>query len=140
MDTKNQKDSEHITILCVFHYVICGLCFAALLFLGVHYYIMQSVLSFDAASPSAGSNPPPEELLTVFMLGYGVMGLVLIVLGIINFLSARFMKRRKNRIFSLVVAGINCLNMPAGTTLGVFTIIALLRESVQLDYKQKAGL
>ena len=31
----------------------------------------------------------------------------------------------------MIIAGINCLGIPLGTTLGVFTFIVLLRPSVQ---------
>ena len=36
----------------------------------------------------------------------------------------------KTSRFFLVVAAINCLHMPLGTVLGVFTIIVLIRQSV----------
>ena len=51
-----------------------------------------------------------------------------------NVLSAVFMRRRQNRMFSMVVGGLNCMNMPFGTALGVFTIIILMRPSVQAVY------
>ena len=41
---------------------------------------------------------------------------------------------RRARTFSLVMAGVNCLSVPLGTTLGVFTFIVLLRESVAAQY------
>ncbi len=34
-------------------------------------------------------------------------------------------------MFCLIVAGIECLLMPYGTVLGVFTIMVLMRESVK---------
>lgn len=34
-------------------------------------------------------------------------------------------------MYCLVMAGIECMFMPFGTVLGVFTIIVLMRESVQ---------
>ena len=33
-------------------------------------------------------------------------------------------------MFSLVVAGLNCMGFPFATVLGVFTFLVLLRESV----------
>jgi len=56
-------------------------------------------------------------------------------LRIVNFLSARFIKARRHRAFSLVVSGFNCLHMPLGTVLGVFTFIVLGRESVREIYE-----
>ena len=36
----------------------------------------------------------------------------------------------RHRTFSRVVAGLNCLHIPLGTVLGIFTSIVLGRESV----------
>lgn len=43
----------------------------------------------------------------------------------------RFLSRRRHHVFCLVIAGIECLVMPFGTVLGVFTIIVLTKESVR---------
>jgi hypothetical protein len=51
-------------------------------------------------------------------------------IGILTLISAQFIKNRKNRIFIVVVAGINCFIIPVGTALGVFTLIVMFRDSV----------
>ena len=38
-----------------------------------------------------------------------------------------------------MVAGLNCLHMPLGTLLGVFTFIVLARPSVQALFEQRSG-
>ncbi|MCD4724655.1 MAG: hypothetical protein K8R63_07405 [Bacteroidales bacterium] len=45
--------------------------------------------------------------------------------------SGRFLSKRKHYMFCMVIAGIECLFMPFGTVLGVFTIIVLSRDSVK---------
>jgi uncharacterized membrane protein HdeD (DUF308 family) len=55
--------------------------------------------------------------------------------GILNLISGLCLRSRKGRTFSLVVAGINCLHIPLGTVLGVFTIIVLIRDSVRELYE-----
>jgi len=45
--------------------------------------------------------------------------------------AGRKLKRRMSRTFCLVVAGIECILMPFGTVLGVFTIVVLMKESVK---------
>lgn len=67
---------------------------------------------------------------------YVLMGFIAVGIAVLNALSARFLALRKNRTFSLVVAGINCQQMPFGTILGVFTFIVLLRGSVRGSYEQ----
>jgi len=46
-------------------------------------------------------------------------------------LAGRYLSRNKHYTFALVMACIECLFIPFGTILGVFTIIALSRESVR---------
>jgi hypothetical protein len=52
-----------------------------------------------------------------------------------NLLSGLFLRARRHRTFSMVVAAINCLHIPIGTALGVFTFIVLGRESVRKLYR-----
>lgn len=76
----------------------------------------------------------PKEMMAILVVFYVVMGVFVSAVAVANFMSAGFIKKRKNRTFSLVVAGINCLQMPFGTVLGVFTIIVLMRPTVQTGY------
>ena len=46
-------------------------------------------------------------------------------------LAGRYLARRERYTFCLVVAGVECMFMPFGTVLGVFTIIVLSRPSVK---------
>jgi hypothetical protein len=41
------------------------------------------------------------------------------------------LSERRNPTFIMVIAAIQCLNMPLGTALGVFTIVVLQRASVK---------
>ena len=87
------------------------------------------------ASAPAHSPGIPKEIMTMMIGFYVVFGLIACAMATANFMSARYIKKRKNKTFSIVVAAINCLQMPFGTVLGVFTIIVLMRPSVQSSYE-----
>jgi len=96
-------------------------------------------LSATPTPPTTSPTPAhflgfPKEMMAILVVFYVVMGVFISAVAVANFMSAGFIKKRKNRTFSLVVAGINCLQMPFGTVLGVFTIIVLMRPSVQTGY------
>jgi hypothetical protein len=55
--------------------------------------------------------------------------------GVLNVISGLCLRARKYRAFSLVVACVNCLHIPLGTVLGVFTIVVLVRDSVRELYE-----
>ena len=82
-----------------------------------------------------GATPPPREFFAVFRWFYVFFGAWLLASFVLNILSGLFIGRRKFRTFSLVVAVLNCIHIPLGTVLGVFTIIVLLRPSVRDVYE-----
>ena len=92
------------------------------------------------AVPTTPTSPPfPKEILPILNIFYVVCGAFLIALCICNILVGLHMRKRKHRIFSLVVAGVNCLQFPFGTALGIFTFIVLSRVGVKMDYDANAS-
>lgn len=53
---------------------------------------------------------------------------------VLDTLSGIFLLKKKFRVFSLIVAVINCANVPIGTILGIMTFIVLCRKSVRETY------
>jgi hypothetical protein len=128
-------DAEHLRLLSIFHFISAGLAFLGLLFLGVHYSFMYFVFSnADSWSKPGGGGPPPEELITFMKWTYILLGTWLLASFLGSLLSALFMRARRHRVFTIVVAGFECLYVPLGTLLGVFTIIVLSKESVRQLY------
>ena len=78
--------------------------------------------------------PPPAEFFAIFKWVYLFLGGLFVAGGVLNLLSGMFLRNRQNRLFSLIVAGMNCLQFPFGTVLGVFTLIVLMRDSVRESY------
>ena len=125
-------DREHLRLLAIFHYVVAGL--AALFpFFPLLYTTVGAIFIFAARHGTAkpGEELPPEFLGWIF----AVVGLFLFFLGIAMaiciLLAGRCLSRNKHYTFALVMACIECLFIPFGTILGVFTIVVLSRESVR---------
>jgi hypothetical protein len=51
-------------------------------------------------------------------------------------IAGRCLSRHKGYSFALVIACIECLFVPFGTILGVFTIVALSRESAKALFER----
>ncbi len=136
------KDIEHLRTLAICHYVVAGLSVLGLAFLGLHYSLMRRVFDNPHMWDKAKSPPPfnPVEFFHFFQWFYLLFGVIMVVAGILTLMSGRFIHRRVNRTFSIVIAGLNCLHMPFGTLLGVFTLIVLTKDSVmQLYAPSKQG-
>lgn len=124
---------RHLSTLSILHYVygafIClmGLSMLVLVFLGVW------VNSPWVQEQMAGEGPPP--LVGTFLSGLGVFLLVIVeTVGILNLISGRMIDRRRNRTFTQVVAALNCLNIPFGIALGIFTFVVMGDPEVRTEY------
>jgi len=78
-----------------------------------------------------GKDAPPKFFAWFFILFPSLFIITGWALAGCMVAAGRKLKRRASRTFCLVVAGIECLLMPFGTVLGVFTIIVLMKDSVK---------
>lgn len=128
-DTLTVQDRDHLRLLTIFHYVFAGLGVCGLSFVALHYTMMHTVMSMEHAK--GRHDAPPEAFMDIFVWLYVVMAAACFVGMALNIMSARFLKARRNRTFCMVVAGLNVLQVPFGTLLGVFTLLVLARDSVR---------
>ena len=124
-------DAGHLRLLSIFHYVWGGMCVLGGIFMICYIFIMKSLL--QSATAAGGSAPPAEfdQMMSFIGILYAIFGVLYIIVAILNFVCGKLLSSRKSRTFIMIVAGINCLGIPLGTTLGVFTFIVLLRPSVR---------
>jgi hypothetical protein len=133
-------DADHLNLLSIFHFVGAGLALIGILFLVAHFAIFHTIFSNPKIWENQKQGPPPQELFAVFKWVYVFGGTWLVTSGVLNVLSGLYLRARKHRTFSMIVAGINCIHIPLGTVLGVFTMIVLLRDSVLELYEAEAGV
>jgi hypothetical protein len=133
------KDEEHLRLLSIFHYVVAGLAALFALF-PIFHLIIGLIFVFAPESLQQHGSPPPPFIGWFFVM----ISLAIITLGWIFaamvFLTGRFLAKRKNHLACLVMAGIECIFMPFGTVLGVFSIIVLTRDSVRELFMANAGV
>jgi len=124
------QDEEQLKLLSIFHCIVGGV--AALFALFPVFHLALGLLFLLAPEKLAGNGqPPPPFLGWIFV----VLAAILITLGWVFaafvVTTGRFLAKRKHYLFCLVVAGIECIFVPFGTVLGVFTIIVLMRAPVK---------
>jgi hypothetical protein len=129
-----QVDAGHLKLLAIFHFVLAGFSLMGIGFLFLHGFIMRTVFANPEMWKNQQGGPPPQEIFTIFTIIYVVIGLMIVLSGLANVLSGFFILKRRNRIFSMVIAGLNCMAFPFGTALGVFTLVVLSRDSVREAY------
>jgi hypothetical protein len=136
---QRKVDADHLRLLAIFHYVVAGLTVVGIGFLFLHYTILSAIFDNPEMWKEQKNGAPPAEFFAIFKWVYVVLGVLIVADGLVNLLSGRFLQRRKHRMFSLVVAGLNCLQFPFGSVLGVFTFIVLLRDSVRQMYEERSA-
>jgi len=127
------QDEQHLHLLSIFHYVVGGLTalFSCIPFL--HLGIGIAILSGAFET----TNGPPQFIawfLIIFPALFIIAGWTLAGLIII---AGTKLKNRSSWTYCLVIAGLECIVMPFGTVLGVFTLVVLLKDSVQNLFSDK---
>jgi hypothetical protein len=132
---QRKVDADQLKLLCIFHFIGAGLALVGILFLVLHYTLFRTFLADPNMWAFPKQSPPPANLFLMMKWFYLVAGIWFLGSSVLNAVSGLCIRARKHRTFTLVVAGMNCLHMPLGTLLGVFTIIVLVRDSVRKSYE-----
>lgn len=111
-------DEEHLRLLSIFHYVMSGITALPIIYLVI---VLMLLLN-------------PRQLASMGWMFIAMTSLYIIfglALAVCMLLAGRNLVRRTNYTFCLVVAAVECVFMPFGTALGVFSLIVLTRDTVK---------
>lgn len=124
--------NRHLSTLSLLHtvygVVICFSGFAMVTFVALGSFLLSDLVMDDPM-------PPPEWLGTFFQTFGVALFLIIELWGALVILSGRWMKRRKHRTASAVIAGFCLFRIPLGTALGIFTLIVLADPSTRAEYE-----
>ncbi len=123
-------DAQHLKLLSIFHFVVAGITALVGCFPIIHLAVGIAILS--GRFPPQPNDPAAESFMGWMFTGIaGVMIVTMWSFAIVLLFAGRSIQERRRWTFCVVVAGLECMMMPFGTVLGVFTIIVLLRPSVR---------
>jgi hypothetical protein len=118
-----------LRLLSIGYYIQAGIAgFYTLIMLG--YSTFAAAIFANIAKTSADSNQQvPPGLLTAISI------LLIILIGlscaytVCMFLAGYWLRHFRNKLFIQILAAFNCLAIPYGTVLGIFTFMVLQRPS-----------
>jgi hypothetical protein len=121
------QDADHLKLLAIFHYVDAGMTalFACIPF--IHFFMGLAL----ATGAFPDTDPEARPIGIGMMIIAGLIILVGWALAVLIAFAGRSLQTHRRYTYCLVMAGINCIFIPIGTVLGVFTIIVLMRDSVK---------
>ena len=131
MNALIDKDQEHLRLLSIFHYIYGGMigllsCFPIV-------YVIFGIAIVNGVFPQS-ENPQqqmPAAAGWLFIFGGGLFILLGWTIAGLKLYAGKCLARQTHYTFCLIVAAVECLFVPQGTVLGVFTLLVLLRPSVK---------
>ena len=124
------EDREYLRLLSIFHYVVGGLA-ALFAFFPVVYIAMGILVVYAPGTMDAED----DAMAALFGWVFIIIGAGIVVLGwafaVFTIIAGRYLARQVHYLFCMVMAAIECIFMPFGTVLGIFTIIVLAKPSVK---------
>jgi hypothetical protein len=127
-------DEEHLKLLSICYMISAAIsaCFSmmGLMYVGMGAVVSEAMKHAPELTTDTGNAPPPALIGWIFgAIGVTVF-LILITMAGLKLGVAFSLKKRKARTFCMVVAAFECLGVPYGTLLGIFTFLVLGRDSV----------
>ena len=127
---EDARDAYNLGVLSILTYIYGGfICLIGLSLIGPAIQGLQMASAFR-------QNPPDPVMTLVAGLGYLSVVLVLFFFGwgIINLVAANMLQKRRNRGLVMTAAILDCLQIPLGTILGIFVLIAICRPSTRATF------
>jgi hypothetical protein len=132
------RDQEHLHLLHIAFYIMAG--FAAFFSLFALIYIALGGVFAAGVMNQLGNSASavPAAMVGWIFVGMGSFFLFMgLTLGLLLFLTGKYLQQRTHRTFCLVMAGFSCLQVPWGTAIGICAINVLNRPSVRYMFDRK---
>lgn len=126
------KDSENLRLLGIFHFVVAGMAAMVALFPLIHLAVGIGMVVIASVDPQAAF--PIQLVGWIFIILASLIILCGLTFAACLAMAGRFLQLRKHYTYCLVMAGVACMFLPFGTVLGVFTIILLTREEIRVSF------
>ncbi len=128
-----QMDENNLRTLAVLYKVWAAMQALVMCCVGGYLFIVgAAVTGAVAADQTRGhAGPPPGLFVGIFGSIFFVVATLLVTTSVLNCFASRWIEQRKNWTGIIVMAALNCLSIPLGLGLGVFTMIVLNRPSVR---------
>jgi hypothetical protein len=124
-------DAKNLNLLSLFHYIVGGITALFSCFPFIHVFIGVGVVTGKFMKSNNVSSPPEAMFGWIFIIAGTIFILLGWSLAVCMIIAGKKLKSRTSRTFCMVIAGIECMFMPFGTVLGIFTLITLNKESVK---------
>ena len=139
---ETEKIEKHLDVIGILFMVMAGFSLLMVLFIPVHFMMMQSVMNMDFPRPHEGPDPRKmfKEMQSAFIVLYVLVGVLSLAFG--GFLLATGINIRRKRHFTLCVVGsaLICISFPLGTALGIWSLLTLYDKHTRPLFAERTAL
>ncbi len=121
------QEEQNLDLLGTFHYIM-GALMALFASIPIIHLVVGIVLLTGVYN---GGDVTPRNIALIFIILAAIIILVGWAFAVMIIICGRRLKERRSYNFCLVIAFMECLIMPIGTVLGIFSIITLTKEPVK---------
>jgi len=126
-EVMSTQEEQNLDLLAIFHYILGALTGLFACIPIIHLVIGIVLLTGNYN----GGDVTPRSIALIFIILAAIIILVGWIFAIMIIIAGRRLKERRAYNYCLVVAFMECLIVPFGTVLGVFSIITLTKETVK---------
>jgi len=129
MDLQSEIAAHDLKALSIGHYIQGGIvAFYSLVALLYGAFIGTIVTKVGGANQQ---QQLPDGILAILSIIFSAILFALALYTVCIFLAARWLGSRQHILFIQIVSGLNCLFIPYGAALGVFTLVVLARPQTK---------
>ncbi len=139
-----EKINDYLKLISIFQYILAGFTFLTSFFPILHLgFGLFMLFAPEASLCEMAKDGCADVFLTRMMgvlfvcVGGGIM-LSGFAFGGAILLTGRYIAQRRRPLFCMIVAGLECMFMPLGTALGVWTLFLLLKKEVSVLFAPSA--
>ncbi len=132
-------DEDNLRLLEIIFYISGGMTalFSCLFLIHFAMFLFFGLNPQMFANSAHGQHvePPPAGLFLAFAVIIGVIILLGWTFGALQIYAGRCLRNRRHRMFVMVISAIECVFIPWGTAIGVYSLMLLNRPSVRILFR-----
>lgn len=129
--TEQKNNAQALDLIAIFHYVLAALIYLkgvfSFLFIGIGTLAVAGILSDKPDDMHIGL----LAVILIFYVGPVLFLCLMWTLATLVLIAGKRISKRTNLMYCQVVAGLECLCVPFGTILGVFSLMKLTKPEVK---------
>lgn len=125
--TEQKNESQTLDLISIFHYVLAALIYfkgaISFLFIGIGTIAVAGILSEKPDDMHIGL----LAVVLIFYVGPLIFLCLMWAMATLILIAGKRINKRTNLMYCQVIAGLECLCVPFGTILGIFSLIKLTK-------------